>query len=218
MAKCEWCKKESQNLVEIQDSMGTDISVCMKCYESYVRTSRCRRCKQPVTINVNGLCTQCLQVETLNENKRKQQALMGVMGNETINQYDELVQSTSDSDFTDEEFDKWLQIGHAFTFNDMQNSQQLKFIWVLVKLSATGLYESEKLNDIIKDNMSDIEELLNAHLKDIHDFLNKQTGLNRRCKLIIDCNAETRRIIKMAKNIIASHGNVYIVQLENDEF
>ena len=126
--------------------------------------------------------------------------------------------STSDSDFTDEEFDKWLQIGHAFTFNDMQKSQQLKFIWVLVKLSATGLYESEKLNDIIKDNMSDIEELLNAHLKDIHDFLNKQTGLNRRCKLIIDCNAETRRIIKMAKNIIASHGNVYIVQLENDEF
>lgn len=218
MAKCEWCKRETQNIVDVQDSMMNDISICSKCNENYVEKHICRKCKKVISININGLCTQCLQVETLNENKRKQQALMGVIENDVINKYGELVSQTSDDDFTDDDFDRFMQIDRQYTFGDMQKSHELKFIWVLVKLSATGLYDNDTLNKLIQDNLADIEDLLDAHLKDIYEYLNSQTGLNRRCKLIIDCNSDTRRIIKKASNILANKNNIYILQLPNDEY
>ena len=191
MIKCDWCGKKTDKLEIYEDAFNTPYSICDKCFEK-VNNNICRKCGKvtdPMMI-IDGCCTACAQLSINEKRKKKEEALNGVG-------FTEIDDVNAGAVMTEKDFDEWQQMGNCFSFEDMQKSVELRYIWIMVKLSALGIYD----NEVISNNFEDIQKLLDRNMIKLR---------GNKCRLIIAFDSRTRKIVKEG-NIIDSEGIVYIL-------
>lgn len=184
MNKCEWCGKTAEKLNSITDEYGDIYHICDKCNTANTN-HECIKCGSLITFGIKGMCTTCYQVKMNSMEKRKEEALSGVV-------------ETDGLEFTDNEYEQWLTMGRTFTPNDIKKSRELRRIWIIVKLSAAGITDT----NLISENFSDIEKVLDRSFSKL---------INNKCKLLLSTNAESRKAIKKG-NIIDNEHLVYILE------
>ena len=190
MARCEWCGKATEEREIYTDAIGENHSICASCKET-VDDCTCRKCGSTVDphLMINGLCTNCIQLELKNKSKKREEVQMGVDS-------DVISDLTSEIEFTDEEYEKWLTWGHAFSPENM-NVKELRRMWIMVKLNAAGVYD----NSVISKNFPDIELLLDRNFSKL---------VKQKCRILIGNSGETRRIVRESK-VIDYENEVYIL-------
>lgn len=187
MSKCKWCGKVEQSLHSVIDAFGNKSDVCSNCFDSFSH-NECRRCGNTSAELIDGLCLNCFQIKLNEKQKRREEVISGV---------DEVSYGESDLEFTDEDYDAWMTMGKTFSPNDMKNSTLLRRLWIMVKLSATGIEDPE----IINSHMDDIEKLIDRAFSRL---------INNKCKLIIARDRESRRLAQ--QKLIDYENDVFIIQ------
>ena len=177
MVKCEWCGKNTNKTNVHIDGLGDTHNICDEC-KNDASVFRCRKCKmeRDSAIMINGVCTYCMQVQVYNKCKKQEEIRMGV-------DKDMLEPLISELELSDEDYERWLTMGNAYTPNDLKKSKELRYIWILVKLNSVGGYS----NDVVRKHFNDIEELLDRNFSKL---------IGNKCRLIIGDNSANRRIIR----------------------
>lgn len=189
MAKCEWCHKNVDDLVNYTDAIGDMHMVCPSCYKT-VEDCECRKCGSPVdpAMMINGLCNNCVQVELMKKSKRREEARIG-MDRATLDAI------SSEIKLSDSDYEQWLTLGKTFSSSDM-NIQELRRMWIMVKFNAAGIYDF----NTIADNYESIERILDRNFSKL---------LGNRCRIMIASTAEQRRVVRQ-QEIIDYDKEVYI--------
>ncbi|MBO5388637.1 MAG: hypothetical protein J6A59_10935 [Lachnospiraceae bacterium] len=192
MSKCEWCGKISNDLVIYTDAIGDNKSICAECKKS-VDACECRKCGTITDPNmmIDGLCTNCVQVNLQMKSKRKEEVRLGVDRGMLEN-------ITSEMTFTDEDYERWLTMGKTFSSENMKDSRELRRIWIMVKFNAAGIYDGK----VISDNFSDIETLLDRNFSKL---------INNTCKILIGNTGEARKVVRQS-TVIDYENQVYILK------
>lgn len=188
MSKCEWCGKIAE-LEQYKDAIGDVHKVCKSC-KTKVDNHKCRKCGTLVDPNmmIDGLCTNCIQVKMRDKSRKREEARLGV----------DSEPFTSEMRLTDEDYEKWLTFEPSYSPKDMKESKELRRLWILVKLNAAGIYD----NQLISKNFTNIEMLLDRNFSKL---------VNNKCKITIDRNSETRKVIRNSE-IIDYEDSVYILK------
>jgi hypothetical protein len=192
MAKCAWCGKNFEELEEYIDAIGQHYSICKDCKKS-VDEFECRKCGRPTDpgMMVNGLCMTCVQADLKEKSKRREEVMMGV-------DMDAINELSSGVTLTNDDYDRWMTMGKAFTPNDMKNSRELRRLWIMVKFNAAGVYD----NETITKNLADVETLLDRNFSKL---------IGNKCRLLIANDAEKRREVRQNK-VIDYENETYILQ------
>lgn len=191
MAKCSWCGRVTAKL-QVVEGVDGSTKVCAACAEKF-NNNLCRKCGAPTSTveMINGLCLSCFQLQ-LNEKAKRQEEIAVGVDKEAL----DIIKS--EVVFTDEDYEQWLTMGKAFSPDDMQNSRELRRLWILVKLNASGVYDG----NVISDNLADIETLLDRNLQKL---------INRRCRIVVADTAKLRREV-VQEPVIDYEGQVYILE------
>ena len=191
MAKCSWCGKVTTQPQMIDGADGS-YKVCTACAEKF-KNNQCRKCGSVVSADllIQGMCMTCFQLQ-LNEKAKRQEEIASGVDRDAI----DIIKS--EVVFTDEDYEQWLTMGRAFSPDDMQNSRELRRLWILVKLNASGVYDG----NVISDNIADIETLLDRNLQKL---------INRKCRIVVASNSKLRREV-LQETIIDYEGQVYILE------
>ena len=192
VSRCKWCGKITNELTLYRDAIGEEHNICSSCLEN-AENNKCRKCGviTDSLLILDGLCTTCVQVKINEQSRRKEEARMGVDRELT----DSII---SELELTDEDYEQWLTMGKTFSDSDMANSVELKRIWIMVKLNASGIYD----NDVIGDNIEDIESLLDRNFSKL---------VRRKCKLLIALTPQDRQLIRES-NVVDYENKVYILE------
>lgn len=192
MGKCEWCNKEDE-LQSYTDAIGKTYNICNNCYTKVVENYTCRKCGNMVDpmLIINGLCTNCVQLDMQNKSRKQEEVRMGVDRNM-------LGTIISDVEFTDDEYERWMTMGSTYSSTDMKNNKTLRRLWIMVKLNSAGIYNEK----IISDNFKYIETILDRNLSKL---------VNNKCKIIIGETSEARKIIRSSE-VIDFEESVYIIK------
>ena len=171
MQKCEWCGKKTEDIIEYTDALGDRHLVCKECYKS-VEDCECRKCGETVdsSMMINGLCMNCVQADIMVKSKKREEARMGVDS-------DILDTMSEEVSITKSDYEKWMTMGKTFSSKDMQKSKELRRIWIMVKLNATGVYDTT----VISKHIGDIEKILDRNLSKL---------VGNKCRVLIANNAE----------------------------
>ena len=190
MAKCSWCGKVTAK-PQVIEAMDGSHRVCTSCAEKF-NNNQCRKCGTTVSTDllIQGMCMTCFQLQ-LNEKAKRQEEIARGVDREAL----DIIKS--EVVFTDEDYEQWLTMGKAFSPDDMKNSRELRRLWILVKLNASGVYDGT----VISDNVADIETLLDRNLQKL---------INRRCRIVIANNSKLRREV-LQETVIDYEGQVYIL-------
>lgn len=190
MSKCEWCGRLVDELHIHTDAIGDNHSICNNCLQD-VEDCVCRKCGNPVdpSLMINGLCTTCIQADMKIKSKRREEVRMGV----DVGMYDCI---TSDVEFTEDEYERWLTMGKTFSPEDM-SIKELRNLWIMVKLNAAGIYDRE----VVAKNFSNIEALLDRNFSKL---------IHNKCRIVIGNTADTRRIVRSSR-VIDYENEVYIL-------
>jgi hypothetical protein len=140
---------------------------------------------------IDGLCTNCIQVNIREKSKKQEEVRLGVDRQLLDN-------ITSDLTFTDADYEKWITLGKSFSSDSMRDSKELRRIWIMVKFNAAGIYD----NNVIADNFKDIEALLDRNFSKL---------INNTCRILIGNTGEARRIVKNS-TVIDYENEVYILK------
>ena len=191
VSKCIWCSKITQELTPYKDAIGETHYICSKCLEN-VENNKCRKCGTITDslMMIDGLCTTCVQLKINEQSRRKEEARMGVDR--------EISDGLAQLELTDEDYEQWLTMGNTFNNSDMSKSTELKRIWIMVKLNASGIYD----NDIIIEHIEDIENLLDRNFSKL---------VKRKCKLLIAITPQDRQTIRES-NVLDYENKVYILE------
>ena len=192
MAKCSWCGKLTKSLNTVEDNF-VKAHLCMDCNSAY-NNAVCIKCGRvtdnQTLLQLKGICLSCLQLKLNEKSKKQEEIAMGV-------DRDALDQIRSEVVFTDEDYEQWLTMGKAFSPDDMQNSRELRRLWIIVKLNASGVYDG----NVISDNIAAIETLLDRNLQKL---------INRRCRVVIANTSDLRREV-LQETVIDYEEQVYIL-------
>jgi hypothetical protein len=191
MNKCEWCGKTTDSLNSVTDAYGDIYHICNKCNEKN-KSHECIKCGSLTEFSIKGLCTNCYQAVLHKKEVRKEEALSGVGDVDFSNS------ASSELEFTDADYERWVTMGKAYSPNDIKKSVELRRIWIIVKLNAAGV----KDNKVIEDNFANIETLLNRSFSKL---------INNKCTLIIATTPENKRKIKTGE-VIDYEKEVYILK------
>ena len=191
---CDFCGASKENLFPYRDAIGSNYNICEDCKDK-VDSCVCRKCGSIVdpSFMIKGLCTNCIQADIHESSKRKEEARLGV----SIEPDDSII--ASDIEFSDEDYENWLTMGNTFTPSDMKSSVELRWIWILVKLNAAGVYD----NKVILENFPDIEELLDRSFTRL---------LNNKCRILIGNTPELRQKVRES-TVIDYKNQVYILKV-----
>jgi len=191
MKTCQWCGKITDDLKEYTDALDNTYQVCAECFQG-TEDCICRKCGSTVdpSFMINGLCTNCIQADMKLKSKRQEEARMGIDTDLTN-------VLSSDLELTDKDYEKWMTMGKAFSPDNMK-SVELRRLWIMVKLNATGIYD----NEIISKNFTDIEVLLDRSFSKL---------VNNKCKILIGSTAETRKLVRES-TVIDYEKEVYIIK------
>lgn len=153
MAKCDICGIEVSSLSIRTDSFGTDYAVCKSC-AAKIDNKQCIKCGKQLEngMSISFMCDKCYQSRAYELSKLYDQ--MDDISDE---------QDDTNEELTDAEFDKFLTSGNSFSFEDIENSQELRALWVMFKLSAIGLANNESLSAYFSNAMA----LLNDHIEEL---------------------------------------------------
>lgn len=201
MGNCVWCGKESSSLIPYVDVLGDTYNICESCNETVVEGCECRKCGDTVDplMMINGMCTNCIQAEITNKS-RKQEEVRRRVGVDIISEMDNGEDSV---ELTDEDYEHWITFSNKYSKTDIMRSQELKRMWVLIKLNATGVYD----NKVIGENFKDIEELLDRNFTKM---------IGKRCRIVIADTASARKMVR--DNEVVDHSNkVYILKMDTLE-
>lgn len=181
MGRCEWCNGEFNSLIEYIDAIGENHSICEKCNHDYVEGCECRKCGDTVDpmIMINGLCSKCVQADIMKRSKKREEAMMS-MGIDTLTK---IGRKAAGIEFTNDDYEQWLVFGSTYKEGDIMRSVELKRIWIMVKLNATGVYEPS----LIADNYKDIEALLDRNFTKL---------VGNKCKIILANTPESRKLVR----------------------
>lgn len=191
MKRCDWCGKISNTLFSYESILGGDVEICENCNDTS-RRYECRKCGtivDPSTL-VDGMCLNCVQIEYNKRTKMREELRAGVS---------DIV--ASDTEISEEDYDRWMTLGHTFTSNDLKNDAVLRKLWIIVKFNCAGIYD----NKIIDDNYCDIEELLDRNLSNL---------IGKKCKIVIADTPESRKLIKQS-DVIDYKNKTYIIYSGN---
>jgi hypothetical protein len=191
MGRCDWCNSKVDTLEEYTDAIGSIRYICKACRETVDRCE-CRKCGATTDplIMVDGLCTTCIQAKLHESAKKKEEVRLGVDP--------ELTDVESGTELTEDDFQKWLTLGKAYSPQDMAKSQELKRIWIMVKLGTAGISNADDMSEYI-DCM---ETLLDRNFSKL---------VGNRCNIIVAKDSEGRRKVRQSE-IIDYEKEVYIVR------
>jgi len=200
--KCDFCGKKVENLVEYTDVFDSNYNICDEC-NAKVKTGRCRKCNGILgDAGILGLCMNCSQSVIHTEEKKKQDAQQG-LGNGGVEVEDGLVVWDK---LTDEEFLMFQMIKNSstnetpFTFRDLEKNKALRYLWIKVKLNASGIFD----NETILKYSPEIEELLERNM----------VGLRgNKCKLLVITNENGRKAAREYGSVIDCTDNILIVKV-----
>jgi hypothetical protein len=133
----------------------------------------------------------CVQADLKEKSKRREEVMMGV-------DMDAINELSSGVTLTNDDYDRWMTMGKAFTPNDMKNSRELRRLWIMVKFNAAGVYD----NETITKNLADVETLLDRNFSKL---------IGNKCRLLIANDAEKRREVRQNK-VIDYENETYILQ------
>lgn len=191
MATCEWCKKTAKNPNVVSDSFGDTSNVCDECKAS-IDNHECIKCGTVTDLLLKGRCMNCYQVILQSKAKKKEEVLTGMIGAD-----DEDNVFASDVEFTDKEYEQWLTMGNTVSPSDIKGDIRLRRLWIIVKLSATGL-DAGLINEYIED----VEKLLDVCFSKL---------INNKCRIIIANTPENKKKVKSGE-IIEYLNDVYILK------
>lgn len=188
MKVCAWC---GSFVDELFNYSGADI--CKSCKES-VEHSVCRKCGEtyPEELMMKGLCLNCMQIESAKQNKRRDEAMLGLGGGMDVSG------ASGELEMTDEDYEKWMLLGDkTITPAMLKRDMTARRIWIMVKLNAAGIYDDE----IINKNMADIEELLDENFSKI---------IKNKCRFVVLTSMRDRS--KLGNDTCIAHkNNVFIL-------
>lgn len=200
MGKCDWCGHESDNLIKHMDAIGDAYNICEECNKKVVLGCACRKCGNvgDPSMMVNGLCVSCVQVEMVNKSKKQEDARRG-LGLDVIHEIYE--RQGGEVELTDEDYEQWMtfRVRPSAPKLDIMKSMELKRLWILIKLNATGVYDT----DVIADNFKNIEALLDRNFTKL---------IGNRCRIIIADTPEMRKVVRESE-VIDYNDKVYIIKM-----
>lgn len=193
MQRCEWCGKQTDDIVDYTDAIGDKHKVCKSCHKT-VDDCECRKCGETVdsSMMINGLCMNCIQAEIMLKSKKREEVRMGVDS-------DILDTMSSEISITKTDYEKWLTMGKTFSPNDMQKSKELRRLWIMVKFNAIGIYDPET----ISKHIGSIEIILDRNLSKL---------VGNKCRIIIANDAKTRSIVRQ-QDVLDYEKEVYIIKV-----
>lgn len=190
--RCKWCDKVTDNLLDYTDAIGESHKICKTCKTS-VDNCECRKCGTVTdpSMMIDGLCTNCIQVKLREKSKKQEEARLGVSS--------ELMENlTSDLEFTDDDYERWLLFGNAFSPKDMKKSKELKRLWIMVKLNGAGIFDT----NLLKQYFPDVETLLDRNFSKL---------VNNRCRILIGNTPQARKVVRTSE-VIDYENEVYILK------
>jgi hypothetical protein len=111
----------------------------------------------------------------------------------------ELTEVESGTELSEDDFQMWLTLGKSYSPQDMARSQELKRIWIMVKLGTAGISNVDNMSEYI-DCM---EVLLDRNFSKL---------VGTRCNIIVAKDSEGRRQVRQSE-IIDYEKDVYIVHV-----
>jgi len=193
MIKCEWCGNNVGQAILYSNPFGETKHICKDCNDK-VSKSLCRKCGSPTdqSLMMDGLCINCMQIKMREKSRQQEEKMLGVDA-ASINEL------TSDVEFNNDGYKHWMTFGQGnFSSSDIKNNKELKRLWIMAKLNATGTYD----NKVICKNISKIEKLFDANFDKL---------INNSCKIVIADDEASKKKVKSSK-VIDKIDNVYILE------
>lgn len=138
MKYCEWCKSLDDELTEYT-SQGTAISynICGKCSKS-MDEYKCIKCGGLIVgIDISGLCIDCAQEKTTEDQKIQNEIAEGVY-------YDIEHSQNNGSIFTEKDYESWVTMAQKPYSKDEIKRNRLT--WLKLKLISTPEWTQERID------------------------------------------------------------------------
>lgn len=187
--KCDWCNQISDKLIKYKGN-----NICEHC-NSLVTSSHCRKCGRdfPEEFMINGMCLDCVQVEAMHEECEREDDEEDFIGeDDVLNDQLTLSEKQLEQVYLERSGDT------GYSPKDFLESKYLRKLWILTKLTLSGITNEQ----VLHDNIKDVEALVDE---------NKQKIIGKYCKFIIINSLEDRKRLA-GMTCIAHKNKVFLIE------